>query len=118
MFEDPEIGGGERVAVAIAERVGSWPFVLGVLVAVTAWVIVNVAWEPFEPYPVIMFAVLSGLLATLAALQGPLILITQRRAADRDRARDREVLMVSANSESDLHRVESKVDQLIARVRD
>ncbi len=118
MFEDPEVGRGERVAVAIAERVGSWPFVLGVLVAVTAWVIVNVAWEPFEPYPVIMFAVLSGVLATLAALQGPLILITQRRGADRDRARDREVLMVSANSESDLHRVESKVDQLIARVRD
>jgi uncharacterized membrane protein len=55
-------------------------------------------------------------LASLAALQGPLILLTQRRAAERDRQRDREVLMVAANSEADLHRIDDKLDGLAAEL--
>lgn len=43
-----------------------------------------------------------------------MILLTQRRAAERDRQRDREVLMVAANSEADLHCIDNKVDGLAA----
>jgi uncharacterized membrane protein len=98
----------------IADRVASWPFAIAVLALIGAWVTWNVAAEPFEPYPVIIFAVISAVLATVAALQGPLVLLTQRRSASRDRARDTEILRVAANTEADLHRLESKLDALIA----
>lgn len=118
MFADPEVSRAERIATSIAEHVASWRFAISVIAAITVWTIVNVAWQPFEPYPVIIFAVISAVLASFAALQGPLILLTQRRAAERDRERDREVLMVTVNSEADLHRVEAKIDQMIATASD
>jgi uncharacterized membrane protein len=79
-------------------------------------VVWNVADKPFEPYPVIIFAVTGAVLATVRSLQGPLILLTQRRAADRDRGRDEEALRVAINAESDLHRIEEKIDALAGRL--
>src|SRR6185312_12270729 len=105
---------GETLAMHIADRVASWPFAVTVLALIAAWVVWNVVAEPFEPYPVIIFAVISAVLATVAALQGPLVLITQRRSASRDRARDAEILRVAANTEADLHRLESKIDTLVS----
>ena len=116
MFSDPEMTRAERLAVGIAEHVASWRFALSVVAAIAVWVVVNVAWQPFEPYPVIIYAVISAVLASLAALQGPLILLTQRRSAERDRQRDREVLMVAANSEADLHRIQTQLDVLAAEL--
>lgn len=77
------------------------------------WVVFNVVARPFTPYPTVMLAGISATLATVAALQGPLILLSQRRAADRDRRRDEEALRVAINAEGDLHRVERKLDQAI-----
>ncbi|MDJ0771743.1 MAG: DUF1003 domain-containing protein [Ilumatobacter sp.] len=116
MYEDAEVGRAEAIATAIAERVASWWFAGLVGSFLGVWIAVNVAARPFEPYPVVMLAVISAVLATVAALQGPLILLTQRRAAERDRARDREALMVAVNAETDIHRVEAKLDRLTARL--
>src|SRR5690242_17886740 len=115
MWHDDAPGRGQAVAMHIADRVASWPFAIGVLTMIAAWVAWNVAAEPFEPYPVIIFAVISAVLATVAALQGPLVLLTQRRSSSRDRARDAEILRVAANTEADLHRLETKVDELLGR---
>jgi uncharacterized membrane protein len=114
MWHDDAPGRGETVAMHLADRVASWPFAIAVLVLIAAWVAWNVAAEPFEPYPVIIFAVISAVLATIAALQGPLVLLTQRRSATRDRARDAEILKVAINTEADLHRLETKLDTLLA----
>ena len=65
----------------------------------------------------IVFAVISAVLATVASLQGPLILLSQRRSAAHDRERDEEALRVAVNAEADLHRLEAKVDVLIATPR-
>jgi uncharacterized membrane protein len=81
-------------------------------------VLVNVAWRPFEPYPVVTLAVISAVLACVTTLQSPLILVTQRRAAERDRMRDREQLRVAMNTEHDLHTLHDKIDRLAAEVRD
>ena len=116
MFETPEPGRGERVAGFFADHVASWWFPTGVLVAVSSWVIVNVTAQPFDPYPTVMYAVISAVLATIAACQGPLILLAQRRSAMRDRARDVEVLHVTRNNEADLHRLEEKLDAIIGAV--
>jgi uncharacterized membrane protein len=61
-----------------------------------------------------MLAGISATLATVAALQGPLILLSQHRAAARDRRRDDEALRVAINAEGDVHRIERKLDQALA----
>lgn len=116
-YEDDAIGRSERLAAAIADHVATWWFAGTVLVLLTTWVLVNVAWRPFEPYPVVTLAVISAVLACVTALQGPLILVTQRRAAERDRMRDREQLRVAMNTEHDLHTLHDKIDRLAAEVR-
>lgn len=113
-YEDEEIGPGERLAAAIADHVATWWFAGTVLVLLATWIVVNIAWRPFEPYPVVTLAVISAVLACVTALQGPLILVTQRRAAERDRMRDREALRVAVHAEQDLHILHTKVDQLLA----
>lgn len=114
MYRDRDVGRAERVAASIADHVASWWFVVALLAAVGGWVVLNVVAEPFEPYPVIVFTVISAVLATVAALHGPLILLTQRRAGERDRDREREALMVAVNAEADIHRLEGKIDALLA----
>ena len=116
MWHPPEPSRRERYAMQIADKVASWWFAGTLLCLVAAWVIWNVAAKPFDPYPVIIFAVISAVLATVASLQGPLILLSQRRSAARDRERDEEALRIAVNAEADLHRLEEKVDDLLARV--
>ncbi len=112
VWQPPETSRGELLAMRIADVVASWWFPATVLGLVAAWVVWNVAAEPFSPYPVIIFAVLSAALATLAAMQGPLILLAQRRGAERDRLRDEEALRVAISAEADLHRLEEKIDAI------
>jgi uncharacterized membrane protein len=113
-YEEAEATRGERVAAAVADHVATWWFSATVIAFLATWIAINVTWQPFEPYPTIMFAVISAVLASIAGLQGPLILVTQRRAAERDRMRDREALRVATNAEADIHRIESKLDHLTA----
>jgi uncharacterized membrane protein len=115
MWNEPVAGRGEVAAMHVADAVASWPFAGTVLGFIATWVIWNVAAQPFEPYPVIIFAVISAVLATVAALQGALVLLTQRRAAQRDRAREGEALRIAMHGEIDLHRLEEKIDRLIVR---
>lgn len=112
-YDEPEVSRSERLAAAVAEHVATWWFAGAVVSFLALWIVVNVAWRPFEPYPVVTLAVISAVLASVAALQGPLILVTQRRAAERDRMRDREALRVAVNSEADLHRIEAKLDAVL-----
>jgi uncharacterized membrane protein len=116
MFEEPEPQQGERLATAVAGAVASWWFPLGLLLAIIVWLTVNITFRPLEPYPMIMVAGLAAALSTITAFQGPLILLTQRRAAIRDRTRDRETYRVAANTEADLHRVEQRLNELIAKM--
>ena len=116
MWSPAEPGRGEVIAMHVADRIASWWFPTALLVLIGGWCAWNVAGEPFEPYPVIIFAVISAVLATLAAMQGPLILLAQRRASERDRMRDEEALRVSVNAEADLHRLEQKLDAVVAAV--
>jgi uncharacterized membrane protein len=59
---------------------------------------------------------IAAALATAAASDGPLILLTQRRAAMRDQARTREINHVASRSEADLHRLTQRPDEMEARI--
>ncbi len=116
MFRVSAPGQGERVANAIASRVASWWFPTLVLVGVGIWSLINVVSRPIEPYPVVVLAWISAVLATVAACQGPLILLSQRRAALHDRERDEEVFRVAVNSEADLHTIVNRLDSIDAKL--
>lgn len=113
-YRETEATRGERLATAVADRVATWWFSVIVIAFLATWVAINMIWRPFEPYPVVVLAVISAVLACVTALQGPLILMTQRRAAERDRMRDREQLRVATNAEADIHRVNAKLDEMRA----
>ena len=117
MFDEDEMSRAERLAASIADHVATWWFSGAIVCFLIGWVVVNVVWRPFEPYPVVVLAVISAVLASIAALQGPLILVTQRRAAMRDRQRDREAFRIAANTEADVHRLEQKLDRLLGDER-
>jgi len=114
MFRDEQPSRSEHYAMRVANAVASWWFAGILVVLIVAWVVLNVVARPFTPYPTVMLAGISATLATVAALQGPLILLSQRRAAERDRRRDEEVLRVAINAEGDVHRVEEKLDETLA----
>lgn len=105
---------GERAADAIAAFGGSWPFILLFLAVLAIWTLVNTELlgplHAFDPYP---FIFLNLLLSMLAALQAPIIMMSQNRAADRDRLAaevDHEVNVRAELSVRDidrrLHRIE------------
>lgn len=77
----------DRLSNWIAEFGGSWKFISLFLVVLLAWVALN-AWilieKPFDPYP---FILLNLFLSMIAALQAPVILMSQNRAGKRDKAR-------------------------------
>jgi uncharacterized membrane protein len=78
---------GERAADAIAEFGGSWTFILLFLAFLVGWALLNTEFlgprhEAFDPYP---YVFLNLVLSMLAALQAPIIMMSQNRAAERDR---------------------------------
>src|SRR5205085_6709974 len=80
---------GNRIADQVAAIGGSWRFVIGFFGALAVWIAVNVilAIRAFDPYP---FILLNLVLSMLAAVQAPIIMMSQNRVAARDRAQANE----------------------------
>lgn len=112
MFTEPAPDRGERVAARIVSFVASWWFPIGLIVAISVWGTINLFYRGLEPYPMLPLAILATTLGSIAALQGPLILITQRRSAQRDRARDRETYLVASRNEQELHELLTEMTRL------
>ena len=87
-MEKSVIGGhrtfGQRAADSVARGAGSWTFIILFLVLLGLWMVVNVyAWiNTWDPYP---FILLNLVLSCVAALQAPIILMSQNRQAQKDR---------------------------------
>lgn len=85
---------GERIADSIARIGGSWSFIIAFFVFLVAWTVINtiiLVSGAFDPYP---FVFLNLILSMLAAIQAPIIMMSQNRQAERDRfeaAKDYEV---------------------------
>lgn len=77
---------GEMAADSLATWAGSWVFIIGFLVFLGIWMVVNIyAWVgDWDPYP---FILLNLVLSCLAALQAPVILMSQNRQTQKDRAK-------------------------------
>lgn len=103
---------GDRLADRVAAIGGSWRFIIGFTLFLVAWALLNAAVlvnHPFDPYP---FIFLNLLLSMLAALQAPVIMMSQNRQAEKDRlaaALDYEVNVKAETAIAELH---DKVDRL------
>lgn len=103
---------GERLADRIAEFGGSWRFVLLFMGLLALWVVVNsvaVLWRPIDPYP---FIFLNLILSCIAALQAPIIMMSQNRQEKRDRLRADQDYKVNLKAELEVRLLTAKIDQL------
>ena len=101
----------ENVAARLANFFGSWWFLLFLAVAIIVWLAVNLVVGLLQPSPSLAFSQLDIALAIVAAMQGPLILLTQRRDSERDRARDIEIFHIALNTEEDVHALRTAIEQ-------
>ena len=103
---------GERVADRVASIGGSWPFIglFGAFLAI--WVLCNAAWliaKPLDPYP---FIFLNLLLSMLAAIQAPIIMMSQNRHSRHDREMAEHDYQVNLKAEIEILALHDKLEQL------
>lgn len=112
-FEDrhPSLKG--RMADMITAFGGSWTFISAFLLFMLAWIVINVylLTRPFDPFS---FIFLNLLLSTIAALQAPIIMMSQKRIDEKDRQRAVNDYMVNLKSEIELRNLHQKLDLLIS----
>lgn len=104
---------GELLADVIADFGGSWSFIIFFGVVLFGWIALNVAGlfaAPFDPYP---FILLNLVLSCLAALQAPIIMMSQNRQEARDRARARNDYKVNLKAELEIRHLHEKLDHLL-----
>jgi len=107
---------GERLADRVATIGGSWSFIIGFGVFLAAWAVLNtviLAANAFDPFP---FIFLNLMLSMLAALQAPIIMMSQNRQAAKDRLEARLDYETNLRSESEIANLHAKVDALTEEI--
>ena len=112
--EEPEqpLTPGQRWADHIASFGGSWTFILLFFGIIIGWILLNVVLlrrASFDPYP---FILLNLLLSCLAALQAPVIMMSQNRQEEKDRERAKKDYMINLKAELELRVMHEKLDHL------
>lgn len=109
---EDELSFGDRVSDKIAEFGGSWAFIISFGIFMTGWIGVNafqLVSKPFDEYP---FILLNLMLSTVAAMQAPVIMMSQNRAQKKDRLKADLDYQVNVKSELMLQQLHKKIDQL------
>ncbi len=105
---------GQRLADRIASFGGSWNFIITFGVILFGWMFVNsyvLIARPFDPYPYIL---LNLVLSSLAALQAPVIMMSQNRQEERDRLRAMHDYQVNLKAELEIRQLHQKIDHLLS----
>lgn len=105
---------GERLADRIAAFGGSWAFLIYFGIFLLLWVAMNsfvLLWRPLDPYP---FIFLNLLLSCLAAIQAPVIMMSQNRQEAKDRLRSQHDYKVNLKAELEIRHLHEKVDHLLS----
>jgi uncharacterized membrane protein len=106
---------GERLSDHIAEFGGSWKFLITFAVVLFGWIGINgvlLVVHAFDPYP---FILLNLVLSCLAAVQAPIIMMSQNRAEARDRLRAENDYKVNLKAELEIRHLHEKLDHLLRR---
>ncbi|MBY3233980.1 DUF1003 domain-containing protein [Rhizobium laguerreae] len=104
---------GERIADGIARVGGSWSFILAFLAFLAVWTLMNtigLVAHPFDPYP---FIFLNLILSMIAAIQAPIIMMSQNRQAERDRFEAAKDYEVNLKAELEVLSLHQKIDMSV-----
>jgi uncharacterized membrane protein len=112
-FEDKNPPLSSRVADRVASFGGSWKFIVAFILFMMLWMGINVYifQKPFDPFP---FILLNLLLSALAAIQAPVIMMSQNRKEEKDRQRAVNDYLVNLKSEIEVRNLHQKIDLLIS----
>jgi len=112
---------GQRTADWISKWAGSWTFILSFIFFLAIWMFINAyLWlkylkgDPFDPYP---FILLNLVLSTLAALQAPVILMSQNRTTQRDRISAEYDYQVNKRSEKGIEEIKKQLNKIEKRFK-
>src|SRR5438094_3564375 len=106
---------GERLSDHIAEFGGSWKFLISFGAVLVVWIAINgviLVTHAFDPFP---FILLNLILSCLAAVQAPIIIMSQNRAEARDRLRAENDYKVNLKAELEIRHLHEKIDHLLRR---
>ena len=105
---------GQRAADTIAKFAGSWAFIFSFTGVLILWMVVNVvlASNAFDPYP---FILLNLVLSCVAAIQAPLIMMSQNRQEEKDRRRAENDYKVNLKTEIMIEDLYDKVNLILAK---
>ncbi len=105
---------GQRVADRIATVGGSWRFIIAFVTILFVWILINavvLAARPFDPYP---FILLNLVLSCVAAIQAPVIMMSQNRQEARDRQHAMRDYQVNLKAELEIRHLHQKLDHLLS----
>ena len=105
---------GQRAADTIAKFAGSWAFIFSFVGVLVIWMVINIilASNAFDPYP---FILLNLVLSCVAAIQAPLIMMSQNRHEEKDRHRAENDYKVNLKTEIMIEDLYDKVNAILAR---
>jgi len=108
---------GERVADRVAQFGGSWSFIVSCLVAMViyTWINVSLGKAAWDPYP---FILLNLILSMMAAIQAPVIMMSQNRQDQKDRLRSELDFDVNRRSESEIQGLARKLNSMHEQLAD
>jgi uncharacterized membrane protein len=106
---------GDRLADKIAAFGGSWKFIIIFMAVLLIWILIN-TWlllsKPFDPYP---FILLNLILSCIAAVQAPVIMMSQNRQEAKDRLQSENDYVVNLKSELEIRLLHEKIDHLLMK---
>ncbi len=111
--QEDSLSFGQRLADKVASFGGSWKFIIIFGVFIFIWMVINIiflATKAFDPYP---FILLNLILSCIAALQAPVIMMSQNRQEEKDRERAQNDYMINLKSEMEVRMLHEKIDHLI-----
>ena len=105
---------GQKMADKVAEVAGSWTFIILFLTFLVIWIILNSVIfflnKPYDPYP---FILLNLILSCIAAIQAPIIMMSQNRKEQKDRKRAENDYKINLKAELEIRNLHEKMDNLV-----
>ncbi|MFT3911332.1 MAG: DUF1003 domain-containing protein [Ferruginibacter sp.] len=104
---------GQSISDKVARFGGSWNFIISFGIILTVWIVYNVAapkGDNFDPYP---FILMNLILSCVAALQAPVIMMSQNRKEEKDRLRSENDYLVNLKAEMQIRSLHQKIDLLL-----
>ncbi len=110
---EAELSFGQRLADQVAAFGGSWTFIITFFSFILIWMLINIwfsATRPFDPFP---FILLNLILSCLAAIQAPIIMMSQNRQEQKDRQRGEHDYKINLKAELEIKLLSEKIDHLL-----